>query len=360
MENQTVAVAMSGGVDSSVAALLLKKQGYKVLGIMLKLWSGENAMANKCCTPAALEDAREVADILDIPFYVLDFRHVFKKTIVDYFLENTSQGFTPNPCIICNQCVRFTYLLQEAIDLGADFLATGHYAQVKKEDKNFLLYQSFDKGKDQSYMLYRLTQRQLEKTLFPLGSYTKVQIRKIAEEEKLPVFQRRDSQDLCFLGNQTHSQFLEKHIQKEHYLRKEGDVVTLEGEVIGTHQGLIFYTVGQRKGLGIAWKHPLYVIKKDIKNNILIVGKKKDSQKKVLVASNIHFINENLSTQLLQVTARIRYHSDVYNVSIYLLENRRARIEFEHPIEDISAGQSIVFYREGLVLGGGFIEKETS
>ncbi|HRQ32705.1 MAG TPA: tRNA 2-thiouridine(34) synthase MnmA, partial [Anaerolineales bacterium] len=240
-------VAMSGGVDSSVAAALLKEQGYEVIGMMLRLWSEPGKEeSNRCCTPDSMAQARRVAALLDIPFYVIDAKDVFRETVVEYFLEGYARGETPNPCLVCNRKIRWTFLLDHALALGADFMATGHYARVRNENGKVELLRAVDRNKDQSYVLHVLDQEKLKHALFPVGEFTKPEIRQIAEKHGLPTASRKDSQDLCFLAGEDYRNFLQRNAAE---MLKPGEIVTRDGEAIGSHNGLANYTIGQRKGL---------------------------------------------------------------------------------------------------------------
>src|SRR5271157_4264636 len=265
-----VVVAMSGGVDSSVAAALLKQQGYDVIGMMLRLWSEPGKEdSNRCCTPDAMGLARRVAAKLDIPFYVIDAKDVFRKTVVEYFLDGYTRGETPNPCLICNRQIRWEFLLNHALALEADFMATGHYARtMKNENGGVNLLRAVDKSKDQSYVLHILNQEKLKRALFPVGEYAKPEIRKIAESFGLPTASRPDIQDLCFLAGDDYRNFLQRNAAE---MLKPGRIVTRDGEVVGEHIGLANYTIGQRKGLGISSPVPLYVLGKNTVANTVIV-----------------------------------------------------------------------------------------
>ena len=285
-----IVVAMSGGVDSSVAAALLKKKGYEVIGIMLRIWS-EKQVINKCCSSQAMNDARKIAGIIDIPFYILDYQNIFKEIVVNYFLEESIEGMTPNPCFFCNQKVRFSHLRKEALQLGADFLATGHYARIKKNSEGYQLLKAKDKKKDQSYMLHRLNQEQLATSIFPLGELCKEEVRAIAKEWNFPISQKKDSQDLCFLDKDGTKGFFERQIGDK---MKKGNVINSQGKILGEHQGLMAYTIGQRKGLGISAQKPLFVIGKDQTKNNLIVGFTEERKKKSFFVQRLHLIRENL------------------------------------------------------------------
>jgi tRNA-specific 2-thiouridylase len=348
-----VVVAMSGGVDSSVAAALLLEQGYEVVGLMLRLWAEQGGAANRCCTPDAVADARRVADVLGIPFYVRDYKDTFKQTVVDFFIEGYAQGVTPNPCVVCNRDIRFDKLLKEALSLGRDYLATGHYARVQPgQDGQFRLLKGLDPTKDQSYVLYTLTQERLAHVLLPLGSYTKSEIRHIAAAKQLPVFNRPDSQDLCFLGNGDYRAFLQRRAPQ---IAQPGPIVNTQGQVLGQHQGLAFYTIGQRKGLGIAAAEPLYVLQLDTLTNSLIVGAAAELGQTELSAGQVTYISGYPPHEPVAVTAKIRYKAKEIEARLTPLDATHAHLTFTTPLRDITPGQSVVFYVGDQLLGGGVI-----
>ncbi len=346
---------MSGGVDSSVAAALLVEQGYEVVGLMLRLWAEPGGAANRCCTPDAVTDARRVADRLGIPFYVRDYKEVFKQTVVDFFIEGYAQGLTPNPCVVCNRDIRFDRLLNEALGLGGDFMSTGHYVRVQPGlDGRFQLLKGLDPAKDQSYVLYTLTQERLAHVLFPLGEYTKEEIRRIAEAKGLSVFNRPDSQDLCFLGQGDYRAFLQRRAPQ---VVQPGPIVTTSGKILGQHEGLAFYTIGQRKGLGIATPEPLYVLQMDSATNRLVVGPADELGQHELTAGHVSYISGQPPETPLKVTAKIRYKAKEVEAMLTPLPQQRARFTFVDPMRDITPGQAVVFYSGEQLLGGGLIEK---
>jgi len=346
---------MSGGVDSSVAAALLLEQGYEVIGLMLRLWAEPGGKANRCCTPDAITDARRVADALGIPFYVRDYKNAFKTTVVDFFVDGYAAGITPNPCVICNRDIRFDRLLHEALSLGGDYLATGHYARIERAAAGeYRLLKGVDPAKDQSYMLYTMTQERLARVLLPVGEYSKPRIRQIAQEKNLPVFDRPDSQDLCFLGEGDYRTFLARHAPA---VLQPGPILNTHGQELGRHYGLAFYTIGQRKGLGLASPVPLYVINKDIAANSLIVGPQAELGHTGLVARDVSFIGGNTLTEPLRVEAKIRYKAQPAPATLTPLPDHRAQLTFDAPLRDITPGQAVVFYQGQHTLGGGAIEQ---
>lgn len=346
---------MSGGVDSSVAAALLKQQGYDVIGLMLRLWSESGSEAyNRCCTPDDMALARRIAAQLDIPFYAIDAKDVFKDTVVDYFISGYTKGITPNPCLICNRRIRWEFLLNRALALGADYLATGHYAKVQKIDNGQIeLLRGIDPTKDQSYVLHVLNQKQLAHAMFPLGEFTKLQIREIARDFDLPVAERSDSQDLCFLGKGDYREFLMRQAPQ---VANPGLIVTHEGEKLGEHQGLAFYTIGQRKGLGIAAPHPLYVLEKDNTNNNLVVGPIEQLGRDELTTGAVNWIAGQAPENPVRASVKIRYKSREVDGFITPQKDGGAHIKFSESMRDITPGQAAVFYKGEFCLGGGIIK----
>jgi tRNA-specific 2-thiouridylase len=300
-----------------------------------------------------MNDARRVAAALGIPFYVRDYKDVFKTTVVDFFIAGYTQGVTPNPCIVCNRDIRFDRLLKEALGLGGDYLATGHYARVRQaEDGSYQLLKGIDPAKDQSYMLYTMTQDRLARLLFPVGEYTKEHIRQIAHDKNLPVFNRPDSQDLCFLGAGDYRDFLQRRAPG---VVRPGPILDRSGVVLGQHNGLAFYTIGQRKGLGLSAPQPLYVVDKDIKNNSLIVGPVEALGRQALVAQGVSFVNACPPTGPIRIEAKIRYKATEMAATLSPLAADRVRLVFDAPLRDITPGQAVVFYQDQQLLGGGII-----
>ncbi|HXF86251.1 MAG TPA: tRNA 2-thiouridine(34) synthase MnmA [Anaerolineales bacterium] len=350
-----VVVAMSGGVDSSVAAALLKEQGYEVIGMMLRLWSEPGKEdSNRCCTPDSMAQARRVAALLGIPFYVIDAKNVFRETVVEYFLEGYARGETPNPCLLCNRKIRWTFLLEHALAVGAEYMATGHYARIRKGERGkFELLRAVDRSKDQSYVLHVLKQEQLEHALFPVGDYTKAEIRALAERYGLPTASRKDSQDLCFLAGEDYRNFIRRNAAE---ILKPGEIVTREGKVIGRHTGLANYTIGQRKGLGIASPVPLYVIAKDAVRNALVVGTQEELGSRELMARQVNWVSGEAPREPFRAEVKIRYTAREAEAWVEPMENgEQVRVRFDAPQRDITAGQAAVFYQGDIVLGGGII-----
>jgi tRNA-specific 2-thiouridylase len=350
-----VVVAMSGGVDSSVAAALLKQQGYEVIGMMLGLWSEPGKEdSNRCCTPDSMAMARRVAAKLDIPFYVVDAKQIFREIVVQYFLDGYTAGGTPNPCLICNRQIRWTFLLEHALAMGADFMATGHYVRRRTaDDGRHELLRAVDPTKDQSYVLHILNQEKLARALFPVGEYPKSEIRKMAEALSLPVYKRPDSQDLCFLAGEDYRNFIQRNAAET---LAPGEIVTRAGRTLGHHNGLANYTIGQRKGLGVQSLVPLYVLGKDVAKNTLIVGEADELGTDELLAKDVNWMSGAAPRGPFRAEVKIRYTAKEAWAQVMPLEGvEQARVRFDAPQRDVTAGQAAVFYDGDLLLGGGII-----
>ncbi|HJS20358.1 MAG TPA: tRNA 2-thiouridine(34) synthase MnmA [Anaerolineales bacterium] len=346
-----VVVAMSGGVDSSVAAALLFEQGYEVIGMMLRLWSEPGKEdSNRCCTPDSMAQARRVAAKLEVPFYVVDAKDVFHRTVVQYFLEGYARGETPNPCLVCNRQIRWTFLLDHALALGADFMATGHYVRIRKVDSGYQLLRAVDRAKDQSYVLHVLNQDKLKHALFPVGDYPKPEIRQLAEKYGLPTAARKDSQDLCFLAGEDYRGFLQRNASE---MLKPGQIVRRGGSSLGEHNGLANYTIGQRKGLGIASPVPLYVLGKNSVTNTLIVGTQEELGGRELTARDVNWVSGEAPTGPFRAEVKIRYTAREAEALVTPGEGGQVSVEFDAPQRDITAGQAAVFYQGDVMLGGG-------
>jgi tRNA-specific 2-thiouridylase len=347
---------MSGGVDSSVSAALLVEQGYEVLGMMMRLWSepgrGPAAPMNRCCTPDQMADARRVADKLEIPFYVVDIQDYFRKTIVQFFIDEHTAGRTPNPCIECNREIRFHYLLERALALDADYLATGHYARVRQTETGYELFKAVDPSKDQSYVLHVLDQKALSQVLFPIGEYKKETVREMARQFNLPVAQKSESMDLCFLGDGDYRRFLNEYAPEA---SQPGPILNQAGEELGRHDGLPNYTIGQRKGLGIAAVEPLFVIEKDVTRNAVIVGSRAETNQSQLLAKQVNWTIGERPSGPIEAQVKIRYKAKAVSAVVTPREDNMATVTFNEPVFGITAGQGAVFYDGDVVLGGGII-----
>lgn len=357
MRGETVAIAMSGGVDSSVAAALVVEAGCQAVGIMLRPWAEPGAAsANRCCTPGAVDDAWAVADALGIPFTVLDIRDDFKRTVVDAFLERAASGDTPNPCFECNRQIRFGLLLRQALALGASRLATGHYARVAAgQDGRLRLLRGIDPAKDQSYVLHALGQPELARAVFPLGGLTKAEVRALASDLGLPVAARPDSVDLCWVGDDGISGFLDRHLPAG--AARPGVIEDREGRVVGKHAGLPKYTLGQRRGLGVALGRPVFVVGRDEGRNVLVVGDEAELMRRDVVAEGFHWVAgaPPADPWPLRVEAQIRYRSAAAPAWATLGARDELVVRFDHPQRAPTPGQGLVVYRGDEVLGGGLI-----
>jgi tRNA-specific 2-thiouridylase len=349
---------MSGGVGSSVAAALLVELGYDVVGMMMRLWSEETVSGrvhNRCCTPDQMADARRIADLLGIPFYVLDTRDVFRSTVVEFYIDQHRQGVTPNPCMECNRHIRFDFLQKNALALDAEYLATGHYARIARDEQGaYLLKKGVDDLKDQSYVLSVMGQEQLRHAKFPIGEYSKPEIRQIAERFGLPTASKKDSQDLCFLGDGNYRRFLAEHAPD---VMISGPIVRRSGELVGQHEGLVNYTIGQRKGLGVTAAEPLYVIGMNPYRNALVVGTKDELGQTDLTASRVNWVTGVAPGEPFHADVKIRYRAEPKPALVEPLGADRIAVHFEEPLRDITPGQAAVVYDCDVVLGGGIIER---
>ncbi|MDF2880567.1 MAG: thiouridylase [Clostridiaceae bacterium] len=351
-----VVVGMSGGVDSSVAAYLLKEQGYDVIGVTMQVWPEDEEYEEReggCCSLSSVEDARRVADKLNIPFYVMNFKDVFKANVIDYFIDEYVQGRTPNPCIACNKFIKFDEFLKKAMAMGADYIATGHYATIEHQDNRYIIRKSEDDKKDQTYVLYNFSQFQLAHTLMPCGEYKKDRIREIAKELGLRVYNKKDSVEICFIPDNDHGAYIKKQVPNK---IREGNFVDKKGNILGKHKGIVYYTIGQRKGLGIALGTPMFVIDINPLRNEVVLGSEEDIFKTNLVANDMNFIPFDTLEEPMRVEAKIRYSAKPSKAVIYPYVDGKVRVEFENKQRAITKGQSVVFYQGNMLLGGGLIE----
>jgi tRNA-specific 2-thiouridylase len=346
---------MSGGVDSSVAAALLCDQGYRVVGVMLRLWAEGDTGVNRCCAADAIASAQSVARRLGIPFWVIDARNEFRGLVVETMLRQYAMGRTPNPCFACNAHVRFGLLLNKAVAVGASYLATGHYARIRRAaDGRWELLRAIDRNKDQSYVLYRLGQAQLRRALFPVGEYSKTEVRQLASRLGLSVASRPDSVDLCFVADGNLSRFLEQYLPAG--TATPGAIVDVSGRQVGTHAGLPLYTVGQRRGLGIALGEPAYVLERDAASNTLVVGPREMLGSQVVHVGDCSYVAGAAPAGPMCLTAKLRYRAPDAAAVFTPLAGGRARLEFEQAQPAITPGQGAVLYDGDIVVGGGLIE----
>ena len=358
MNKKRVIVAMSGGVDSSVAALLLKNQGYDVIGMTLRLWSSDEdsevgEVHNKrCCSVEDVEDARNVCDVLGIPHYFVNFEKEFQEHVVNYFIREYDSGRTPHPCLACNDKIKFDFLLRRAMFLEADYIATGHYARLDRSSSGVKLLRGVDSGKDQSYVLFTLNQPELQKLLFPVGEYTKKEIRSLALEGSLPVADKPDSQEICFIPSGNYREFLQERIKA-----RPGSFVDASGKVLGDHPGIQFFTVGQRRRLGLKNNglEPKFVLKIDNQTNEITLGEESELYRKRFSFKNLSLTHESYRSEVIDIFARIRYKAEESQATAFFNEDSGI-VEFKDPQRAITPGQPVVFYKGEELLGGGIIE----
>jgi tRNA-specific 2-thiouridylase len=358
MKKTRVVVGMSGGVDSSVTAYLLQKQGFEVIGVTMKLWPQDCAaiIEDKCCGPQAMMDARSVAHQIGIPHYVVDDQALFQKKVVDYFAAEYKSGRTPNPCILCNELVKFGSLLDRAREMGAEFVATGHYARIEKAGENgntcWLLKRGRDLRKDQSYFLFSLRQDQLASSLMPLGELSKTETRTLAAELGLKVADKEESMEICFVPGNDYGKFLRETM---HIAPRQGEIVDIKGRVLGRHMGIENFTIGQRKGLGIASEKALYVVALEVETNRVIVGDNQDLAASEFIAEAMRWIPFDPPNKVIECTVKIRHGHEATAATVTLLEGDCVRVKLHEPQRAVTPGQAAVFYDGDLVLGGGWI-----
>ncbi len=357
MKKERVVVGMSGGVDSSVAAWLLKEKGYDVIGVTMQIWQDKDRELLEeeggCCGLSAVEDARRVAAELEIPYYVMNFKREFKTQVIDYFVGEYLKGRTPNPCIACNRYVKWEALLKRSMEIGADYIATGHYAQIEKLlNGRYTLCTAASGNKDQTYALYSLTQEQLKHTLMPVGAYSKEEVRLMAKRLRLPVADKPDSQDICFVPDGDYAAYIKANTKVP---VRPGNFVTLDGTVAGRHKGIVHYTVGQRKGLGLAMGYPVFVLEIRPDTNEVVIGSSEESLSRCVRAERLNFMSEKSLEGRRRVWAKIRYN----HKGAWCIAERTAEDElvctFEEPVRAVTPGQAVVLYDGSHVLGGGTI-----
>ena len=358
MSNKRVVVAMSGGVDSSVAALLLKRQGYDVVGVTMRLWSVEDEAAaplnNRCCSVEDVQDARRVCDAIGARHYFMNFEREFQQHVIDYFVREYDRGRTPHPCLACNDKIKFDFLLRRALFLDADYIATGHYARIRRDEGRTRLLKGVDSGKDQSYVLFTLRQTELQRLLLPVGEYTKSEIRTLAADAGLPVADKPDSQEICFIPDGDYRKFVGERVTP-----RPGDMVDVDGNVLGEHPGIQFFTIGQRRRLGLQGNtgEPMYVTAIDADANRVVLGRHEDLMRRELWASRVNYIAGDTPLEPLEITAKIRYKATESPTTL-IPGGDWAELRFHEPQRAVTPGQAVTFYQGEEIIGGGIIEIE--
>ncbi len=355
MSKKKVVIGLSGGVDSAVAAYLLKEHGYEVIGVMLNLSQNDEIYLlheGGCCSLSSVLDARKVAELLDIPFYVLNYKEVFKEKIVDYFVDEYVSGKTPNPCIECNRHIKFGKFLKSAKTLGADYVATGHYARVEKENDKYVLKKGVDQRKDQTYMLYTLTQNHLRNIVMPCGEYTKEQVREIAKKIGMDIHNKKDSEEICFVPDGNHGKFISEIKKVE-----EGNFIDKNGKILGKHKGIIYYTIGQRKGLNLSLGKPGYVIEIRPDTNEVVIGDEEDIFFNNAIVDKVNIISGENFEDGFMVQAKIRYQAKPCDAKLFRINDDEIKVVFDSPQRAMTKGQSLVFYDGDILVGGGIIKE---
>jgi len=357
MAKERIIVAMSGGVDSSVAALLLHNSDFEVIGVTMRLWSDSSSQPEyknkRCCSVNDVQDAKRVCNTIGIPHYVMNFEKEFKSHVIDYFCQEYDRGRTPHPCLACNDKIKFDFLLKKALALDAKYIATGHYARIQESGGVFKLLKGQDPNKDQSYVLFTLTQKELSHLKFPVGEFNKNDIRSLAKEAGLSVANKLDSMEICFIPDNDYRKFIAKRLTP-----KAGNITDVTGNILGKHPGIQFFTIGQRKKLGLNGnsENPVYVTNIDASSNTVVVGNEPELYKNQIWASKITFISDKNINDDLKVKAKIRYNSKEADASVKMLTNSWATINFNEPQKAITPGQAVVFYHDNELIGGGIIE----
>ncbi len=359
MSKGKVVVGMSGGVDSSVAALILKEQGYDVIGVTMQIWQDEEpeqvSENGGCCGLSAVEDARRVAEVIGIPHYVMNFRQEFQKKVIDYFVGEYYKGRTPNPCIACNRYIKWEALLHRSLEIGADYIATGHYGRIiRLQNGRYSVEKSVSKNKDQSYVLYNLTQEELKHTLFPIYGYEKEQVREMAEKAGLPVAHKKDSQDICFVPDGDYAGFIARETG---LADRPGSFIDKSGKILGQHNGITHYTVGQRKGLGVSFGEPRFVIAINPADNTVTLGSREDLMVTKVNVSDVNFMSVEGFTEPVRVMGKLRYSQTEAPCTITQTSGDTLVAEFDKPVRAATPGQSAVFYDNGCIVCGGIIEE---